>query len=732
MQILKHPTILRQLPPALVFLLTLIIGGCASSPSPESQGQGDAAPASEGLQVVDSREEQLEPEEELRGWQGTAPEDMPSDGSGASEPTKVFPGTGRFVRNVRQDTAPDGEAGDITLNFENTDLREVVKVVLDELVGENYILDPGVRGSVTMQTSRPLTRDALLPTLETLLRMNGSGLVKIDGIYHVLPMNQITKGTTVPQLADAVSALPSGYSVRIIPLRYISADEMTKILQPLVKDGSIVRTDAKRNLLVLAGTSRDLQYVMDTIRTFDVDWIAGMSVGFFELQYAKVEDVQKDLDTILNAQSDANLGNLLRIMPIESINGLLVVTPRPHYLEEVSEWIQRLDKIGAGGEAEPQLFVYRVRNGEAESLAGLLSELFDKDSKSSSNKTRKAEVAPGLTPKTVSTDSKEGGKESSPAAETRKASSSVNVGDGSSATLEAELRIVADPDNNALLIMATPRDYQKVFRVLERLDVVPLQVHVEATIVEIKLSDELKYGVQWKFDNIHGSYGSESMWASSGLAAATPGFSWALTNSVPEIRFVLNALAGDSLVNVLSAPSVMVLDNHTAKIQVGDQVPIATQSQSQVVTGGTTPVVTNSIQYRDTGIKLNVKPRVNPGGLVTMEIDQEVSSVSTTSSSDLDSPTISTRNISSTVAVQSGEAVVLGGLIREDKTNSEAGIPGLYQIPIFGHLFGETVESVKRTELVVILTPRVISNNRDARRITEDFRARLQGLEGKF
>ncbi len=716
---MNHLNLLYTLP----LVAALIIGGCATQPE-----QPPISPTTAGME--DSVGDASQPVEEARGgWQGTPPEEMVSDGSSASEPIKVFPGTGRFVRNIQQSLETVTDSGDITLNFENTDLREVVKVVLDELVGENYILDPGVRGSVTMQTSRPLTRDALLPTLETLLRMNGSGVVKIDGIYHVLPLNKITQGTTVPQLADAVTAIPGGYSVRIVPLRYISADEMTKILQPLVKDGSIVRTDAKRNLLVLAGTSRDLQYVMDTIRTFDVDWIAGMSVGFFELQYAKVEDVQKDLDTILNAQADANLGNLLRIMPIESINGLLVVTPRPHYLEEVSQWIERLDKIGAGGEAEPQLYVYRVRNGEAESLSGLLSELFNKDKKSSSSKDRTAQVAPGLTPKTVSTDGGDGGK---PAAEKPTTSTNVNVDEGSSASLEAELRIVADPDNNALLIMATPRDYQKVFRVLERLDVVPLQVHVEATIVEITLNDELKYGVQWKFDNTHGTYGSQTQWVGGGLATVTPGFSWALTNSVPDIRFVLNALAGDSLVNVLSAPSVMVLDNHTAKIQVGDQVPIATQSQSQIITSGNTPVVTNSIQYRDTGIMLNVKPRVNPGGLVTMEIDQEVSSVSTTSSSDLDSPTISTRNISSTVAVQSGEAVVLGGLIREDNTKSKAGIPGLYRIPLLGHLFGETVDNTKRTELVVILTPRVIANNRDARRITEDFRARLQGLEGRF
>lgn len=701
--------------------LSTLLAACASQPDPKRSEELAARTANSftGLQV--------KPVDEVPPPEASEPREITSDGLPGNEGGTIFPGTGEFVRELSGTSAAPTETGEITLNFENTDIREVIKVILGDLLGQNYILDGGVRGGVTMQTSRPLAQDALLPTLETLLRMNGQGLVQIDGVYHVLPIARITKGTQVPQLADALSPLPSGYQIRIVPLQYISVEEMRGILEPLLNDSAIIRADQKRNLLLLAGTSRELQYAMDTIDTFDVDWIAGMSVGFFELKYAKVEDVQRDLETILNTQADAGLGSLLRITPIDSLNGLLVVTPRPHYMEKVASWIRRMDRIGAGDDAEPQLFVYRVRNSEATKLSSLLGELFSGEGKGKSKDTG-GKVAPGQKPKTVSTDNPAADKPAEPAAP---AVTSTTASD--SATLEAELRIVADEDNNSLLIMATPRDYQKILRVLDKLDVVPLQVHVEATIVEVVLNDELEYGIQWYFDKNGGIDLSNRKQGNLGGDGINLDFNWSLTNSLTQIRAVINALAGKSLVNVLSAPSVMVLDNHTARIQIGDQVPIATQQQSNVGTDSNiSSTVTNSIQYRDTGIVLSVKPRVNPGGLVTMEVEQEVSSVSAASASAIDSPTIATRNISSTVAVQSGEAVVLGGLIREDSNNGNAGIPVLHEMPLFGPLFGETVNNVKRTELVVILTPQVIGNNLDARRITNDFRMRLEGLKGRF
>jgi general secretion pathway protein D len=292
-----------------------------------------------------------------------------------------------------------------------------------------------------------------------------------------------------------------------------------------------------------------------------------------------------------------------------------------------------------------------------------------------------------------------------------------------------------------LLIKSSPRDYKKILDALKQLDLVPLQVLVEATIIEIRLSGNLQYGVQWLFyggwpsgnrNDQRSQYsldGTLDSASESGINTSFPGFNWAIIRAPDTIRATLSALAGDGLVNVLSSPSVMVLDNQTAKIQVGDQVPVATTQQQGT---DVTSRVVNQIEYRDTGVILSVKPRVTPGGLVQMEIEQDVSTVVPTDSSQLNSPTFQTRNITSNVAVRSGQAVVLGGLIQDIRNQNKQGVPGLYNLPVVGGLFGERTRDANRTELVVVLNPQVIASDRDVEAVTEDFRSRMKGLEYKF
>ncbi len=643
----------------------------------------------------------------------------------AAEPARIFRGTGKFVKATPARRVPQTpEKGDVTLNFENTDIREIVKVILGDLLQVNYVMDPGVRGGVTMQTGRPLKREDLLPTLETLLRMSGSAMVETAGTYRIAPAAKALQGTATPQLAGTSTPLPTGYNILIVPLQYISVGEMSKILQPLVVEGSIVRADERRNLLVLAGTGRELDNMLDTIHTFDVDWLQGMSVGFFELQYAEVADVERDLDAILSSSGDDGLSSLIKVVPIESTNGMLVITKRAEYLDKIARWIKRMDILGSKGGSEERLFVYRVKNGEAEKIAEMLNELY---SSKKSERPRSASVAPGLVPKKIESAATKPGEVKSPAK-----AAVVKAGAGT-AGLETEVRIVADTDNNSLLIMTTPRDYEKILNVLKELDIIPLQVHIEATIVEVTLNETLEYGIQWFFKNHIGNNIGEGHIDGQTLSPLNTlfrGFTWNLVDSANNVRAVLNAFAGDTDVNVLSAPSVMVLDNHTAKIQVGDDVPIVTEQRQGEET---TSSVVNSVQYRSTGVILTVKPRVNPGGLVTMEIEQDVSNaVQATAGAGPNSPTIQTRKITSTVAVQSGQAVVLGGLIETEESKNKSGVPGLYNLPLIGALFGETSTTNDRKELVVILTPSVIANNLDARKITEDFRAKLQGLKGSF
>ena len=302
------------------------------------------------------------------------------------------------------------------------------------------------------------------------------------------------------------------------------------------------------------------------------------------------------------------------------------------------------------------------------------------------------------------------------------------TGEGIALSTTSDIRIIADEANNALVILATPEEYRMIDAALTKLDVVPLQVLIESTIAEVELNDELEYGVQWFFQSGSSQFNLSEPADPGSAPRAFPdftGFSY-LFASADDIRVTLNALSTLTDVNIISSPSLMVLDNQTAEIQVGDQVPIASQSAVSVVDPDA-PIV-NSIEYFDTGVILRVTPRVNAGGLVTMEIEQEVSDVGETLTSGIDSPTIDQRRILTTVAIQSGETVTLGGLIRDRRAELESGIPVLREIPVLGKLFGQSFESAARTELLVLITPRVVRSQLDARQVTEELRKRIRAV----
>jgi general secretion pathway protein D len=644
-------------------------------------------------------------------------------------------GSGSFVRRVTPpevDTAP----GDVTLNFDGTDIREVVKVVLGDLLKVNYVLHPAVQGATSLQTGRPLRREDLLPTLETLLRMNNAALVYKDGGYEVVPLANAVQGRVTPQLGDSSRALPNGYSVRVVPLRYIGAEEMNSILAPLAPEGSVIRVDNLRNLLVIAGTSPEMGNLLDTIRVFDVDWMSGLSVGFFVLEYAKTKDVVTQLESLLADEGGNPLKGIFRFIPIESANALLVVSPQESYLKQARNWIERLDMAEASNDSSERLYVYRVKHSDAESLADILSQLFG-GSSSNTKKSSVGNVAPGLG-KSSSIGGTSRSSSDSDSKSTIQTQSSSTRQNASSHELEmsSTVNIVADAVNNSLLVRASPRDYKKILDALKQLDILPLQVLVEATIVEITLAGNLKYGVQWElfgpasegksFASLDGTFDDAK---ASAIGTMFPGFNWALVSNPDTIKATLSALAGDNLLNVLSSPSVMVMDNQTAKIQVGQEVPIATSEQQGL---SATDRTYTTISYKDTGVILTVKPRVTPGGLVQMEIEQEVSTVLEQNASSLNSPSFKKRTITSSVAVRSNQAVVLGGLIEDARSDGKQGVPGLYSLPLVGGLFGQTSKTSTRTELVVVLTPKVIASDQDIESVTDDFRKKVRGLKTSF
>ncbi len=639
----------------------------------------------------------------------------PSTGAGFYRP-----GTGRLIAGPAAGIAEVAErGGEIKLNFQNANLLEVVKVILGDMLGATYVVDPRVQGAVTMQTSTAIARDDLLPTLELLLRMNDAAVLVDGAIYRVVPLANAATGVMSPQLGDSEVPLPEGYGVRIVPLKYVAAEEMAQILDPFVAGGNnLLRTDSKRNVIILAGNGEDMTRLLETIRIFDVDRMKGMSVAMFTPNFVDARTLGDELESLLADPENGLMAGLVRFMVIERLNGVMAITPRPEYLRQIRDWVVRLDiESGSSGR---RLFIYRVQNGKSGELAEVLNQLFEEDE--ATDGLPKPKLAPGLEPVTLRSKPAQG-DEKAPA----KPPSAPASGEGLALPTDAKVRIVADEPNNALLVLANAQEYRQVLNAMKQLDVVPMQVLIDVTIAEVTLTDNLEYGLEWTFDNYiktnRGDFtGTGLLDLGAGGLSPRTGFSYALTGAT-GVRAVLNMLAEEGNLSVLSSPSLLVLNNQEASIQVGDQVPIATQ-QRQDTTDPSAPII-NNVEYRDTGVLLNVTPRVNPGGLVIMEVSQEVSQVSEATAL---GPTISNRSVKSNVAVQSGDTIVLGGLIQDQRDRGESGIPGLHKTPIIGPLFGTKSDNQRRTELLVLITPRAIADRNTALQATEEFRRKLNSL----
>lgn len=645
---------------------------------------------------------------------------------------RLFRGTGELTGTAVRSDAFENLEGDIFLNFADAEVAEVVDVVLGEILGLNYAVDPGVQGRVTLETSRPIARDAVLPVLEQVLGVQGVAIVEVAGFYRVLPMEAAGRSSAGLSVGRVDRRMLRGFRSEIVALDHIGAGEMQKLLQPFVPPGRTIIADPARNVLILTGTSGDVAQWSDMIASFDVDWLAGMSFGIFPVVSTDAETMAADLNVVFSEDEGVSpLAGLVRILPLNRMNAVLVAAKRPDYLDRVGEWVERLDWSDTRG--GKRLYVYHVENRRAGDIAPILSAVF--------GQTEQADASAILSPAVAGTAQPSQNRRAPASAETASVEAvdvpaasdaapeppvagSAGVGAGLAVRDDGAIRIIADEKMNALLILATPADYRLVQGALEKLDVVPLQVLIEATILEVRLTDELEFGVQWFYES--GNHGLNLSQTAAEFAGgvSSAGFSYFFTTD--NLRFTVSALDSVTDVKVMSSPHMMVLDNETARLQVGAQVPVATQSAVDI-SDPDAPIV-NSIQLLDTGVILEVTPRVNANGLVSLDIRQEVSDAVATESSGIDSPTIQITNVESSVSVQSGETVALGGLIRDSDARTESGVPVLMDVPLLGNFFKTTNDTLRRTELLVLLTPRVVRDQTEAREVTEELRRKLPTL----
>ncbi len=645
----------------------------------------------------------------------------------AQAQAKIFKGSGQFLS--LKPPAPPAPPGpeEASLNFEALDVREVAKVILGDYLKQSYTVHPLVQGTVTFRTVKPIPMKDLLPTLEMLLRQNNATVVKEDGIYKILPINMV-RGSVTPQLGGSTLPIPPGFSVLVVPLKYVGAREMARLLEPFAP-ADTVRIDEVRNLVIMAGDERELRHLVDTVELFDVDWLSGYSIALFPIHSTDVKSLVADIDKIFGTAAQSPLAGIVRVIPIERLNALLVVTTQPKYLDMARTWIDRIDQAGATSGGGMRFYVYQVKNSKAETLAELIGDLFSTRRTTSSVPT----LAPGARPAQLTSSTFGQITPQTTTTTVTPAPSATFQLPGGTGTTTNEVRVIADKDTNSLLILATPADYDTIESALRQLDVVPRQVLVEVLLAEVTLSDNLSLGLNYYIHTRNNTSGALNLAGALGTAGATgavPPFSGLqlINFSGAEVRGVLNALGEDGKAKILASPQIMVLDNQKAQIKVGDRISVQTSAQTGVSTG---TGVLNSFQYLETGVLLAVTPRINSGGLVTLDVNQEVSvpdpnSVSPTNPN----PTVNSRSAQTSVVVASGQSIVLGGLINDQLTTGTSGIPLLSKIPVLGALFGSQSLLHKRTELVLIITPRIISDSTQAREATLELSRKLPALKG--
>jgi general secretion pathway protein D len=634
--------------------------------------------------------------------------------------------------------------GDIAFYFPSADVRVVADAVLRDVLGIDYTIGAGVSGPVTAVTARPISRASVISFLEDAFARAGFALILENGRATI-------EAATIGSRGGIVSPDTPGFGTEMLQLQFVNAEQMRALIEPILP-GVVTISDPARNVLLITGTSGQRRSARELLLQFDVNWLRNMS---FVLTVPKRTDARlivPELERLINAP-DAPTNGLVRIIAMERLNGILAISRQRQYLDDVNRWIEILDRQGQNN--EPRLFVYRVQNSRSRDLARTLNRAFGRGGGSEEEQAVGAGQAAfadagapdgGVTtsgsglgnggagfgqaaprPGTGSFGTNGAFPEERPNLDPGpdSASNGSDQGSGVSGGRSLGAQITSDDTNNAILVYGTPREYSLIEDALRKLDVPPLQVLIEAAITEVGLTDDLRYGLQWNF--VEGNENAVLTQSSTGtgLVREVPGFSF-LFGSASSLSGVLNALEGKTKVNVVSAPKLVVINNQTATLQVGDQVPILTQNSTSTIDGNA-PII-NAVEYRDTGVILRITPRVNSSGLVLLDITQEVSDVQP-SGSGIDSPTIATRRVTTSVAVQDGEVMALGGLIRNAQTREKRGIPFLSQIPIIGGLFGQQVKAVDKVELVVLLKPRVIRSVDDARAVTEELRQKIRSLE---
>jgi general secretion pathway protein D len=752
-----------------VILLSIGLLASCNSATVGSSNDGAQLDIMDKVRSLDLLPRQSQP---VSGGAGTI------SGRGASSRPVMYEGTEvTAVSDERPQPTSSGNGFD--LNFENTPVATVAKVVLGDILGVGYTIDPRVQGTVSLVSVRPVAKSDIVFVLENALRLSGVVLLHDTAGYRLTPLGDAVGAGRV----DAAGASPEpGYGVSVVPLQYVSAQTLLKLMDSFATKAGSVRADVTRNLLLIQGTGAERRTAVDTALSFDVDWMRGQSVGIFPISSGPPAPLITELEKIVDSGENGLSQNVIKFQPVARLNAVMVVSKNPAMLHAAATWIKRLDHADT---ERTSVHVYQVKYGDARQIARVLTDMFIGGSSSNLLDSPDNQLAPGSGASTTSsgfaTNSNTSNGSASPStsgfgsgfgnqsggsgsgsggtstfgAHGAKAngggSDALDTGHGASSgsgqPLLQDVRITPDTVNNTLLIYADQANYRIIETTLLQVDKPQLQVAIDATIAEVTLNNDLTYGVQafltsrnlglgankGSILNTQGTVppapattdpttGAVTAAAGAFINRAFPGFNF-LIGSEAQPSAILDALHSVTTLKVLSNPSLVVINNQVATLQVGDSVPISTGSANVLTTSNT---IVNTVDYRDVGVILKVSPRINVNGDVRLDIEQEISSVLPTASATL-TPTVSERKVKSSISVATGQTVLLAGLISEQQNGTRSGIPVLDQIPGLGDAFGNQDNSSMRTELIIFIRPQIIRNGSEAHIVAEELRSKLRG-----
>ncbi len=636
---------------------------------------------------------------------------------------------------------------DIDMAFDAADLYQVLDATLYQLYGVNYIVDPSIKAKVTFRAKGSYTKPAFMKLLNDVLQVSGLALVPGPGDMVKVVRKDLGGGLSGGGIETGIAEAGFVDVTRLIRLRYLSAETAAANIKPFLSPNAVVVPDKASNALVVTDTLANIEKVAGVLAVMDVDRIQEVSWRIFPLLHAEADQVAQELTEILSKEGlylrpGADPGGF-QLFAIRSLNAVFLATRWPALIDQAARWLAVIDRPGEAGQG---VYVYFVENGSAVELADVLSRVYGLPS-TTSRTTRTGQAATSIAGTRTSRSRSTSSPLTSPTGETtglatQRPSASGAAGSTTTSTaperttlgaaagsLEAEVAFIPDEATNSIVIKAREKDYRIIRNVLEKLDQIPRQVLINVIIAELSLSGSAEYGIEWFLQGHYKDYTGQfvldnlrSRAANTALGAGT-GFAAAVFDSTDFLRGLISALGKDTSLNILSSPNIMASDNKEAYIEVAEEIPIVTGE----VTSQETTATSRTIQYRKTGIILKVTPHINSSGLVKMDISQEVSERGE-KDPDLKTTSIVSRVAETSLVVQDGQMIVIGGLMRNRDSVSRSGIPGLRNLPVLKYVFGSEGKENSKTELIILITPRVVRDRREAEVVTQEFSRKVEGL----